>query len=66
MQKIAKSRGGKCLSNKYTSNRAKLKWKCKEGHIWRALPVNVKAGHWCSKCAIKNRASYKKPARGKK
>ncbi|UCG68447.1 MAG: hypothetical protein JSV09_11615, partial [Thermoplasmata archaeon] len=50
VQKIAKKRGGKCLSNEYVNIRTKLKWKCKEGHIWEAPTINVKRGSWCPIC----------------
>jgi hypothetical protein len=52
MQKIAESRGGKCLSKIYLPSVAKIKWQCKRGHIWDAIPHNVvKKGTWCQKCA---------------
>lgn len=52
MKRLAKSRGGKCLSTKYTDNKTKLKWQCKEGHTWKARPTNVKnKGRWCPTCA---------------
>lgn len=50
MQKIAKSRGGKCLSKNYINSKTKLKWKCKNGHIWNATPASVKK-NWCSYCS---------------
>lgn len=53
MQKIAKVRGGKCLSKEYIDNRTKLKWQCKEGHTWEARPNSIKRGTWCPKCSIK-------------
>ena len=53
MQKIAESKGGRCLSKKYIDNKTKLQWKCADGHIWMATPCGIKMGGWCSKCAIK-------------
>lgn len=50
MKKIAKKRHGKCLSNRYVNSRTKLKWKCEKGHIWIALPPNIKKGGWCPIC----------------
>ncbi len=50
MQEIAKRRGGKCLSKKYSNNRTKLKWKCAEGHEWESVPLSVRRGHWCPVC----------------
>jgi len=51
MQRIAASRGGKCLSSQYVSNHTKVKWECKDGHSWTATPANVKRGTWCPVCA---------------
>ncbi|OFX32547.1 MAG: hypothetical protein A2X08_03720 [Bacteroidetes bacterium GWA2_32_17] len=51
MRQIAKSRGGKCLSKEYVNQTTKLKWKCKEGHIWSTKPDNIKRGTWCPRCA---------------
>ena len=56
MQRIAKKKGGKCLSRRYVDNHTKLHWQCKEGHKWRAEPGNIKQGHWCPICGIKKRA----------
>ena len=55
MQNLAESHKGKCLSTKYINYETKLEWECKEGHIWKTTPGNIKAGKWCPKCAtIKN------------
>jgi hypothetical protein len=51
MQTLAKQRGGKCLSNKYLSNKTKLKWKCIRGHVWEAVPSSILSGTWCPICA---------------
>ena len=50
MQDLAKQEGGKCLSNVYVNCNTKLKWQCKEGHIWEAVPPSIKGGHWCPNC----------------
>jgi hypothetical protein len=51
LQKLAKSKGGKCLSKKYTNGRSKYKWKCSEGHTWEAIVDNIKyRGSWCGIC----------------
>jgi len=69
MQKLAESKGGKCLSEEYNGNKFKLTWRCKEGHVWEAHPNAVKTGHWCPVCAgnakltlrdMQNLAAYKK------
>lgn len=54
MKEMSATRGGECLSRKYTNAKTKLKWRCKEGHIWWAIPDNVRRGTWCPKCQ-KNR-----------
>ena len=55
MQKIAESRGGKCLSKEYVNSLTKLKWQCKKGHVWEAKPSSVKRGTWCPGCAKKGK-----------
>lgn len=50
---LAKSKGGKCLSVEYVSNRTIMKWECCRGHIWDATRNTIKAGTWCPICADK-------------
>ncbi len=50
-QKIAKERGGKCLSKKYINSFAKLLWECNEGHKWYATTSSVKYKSWCPICS---------------
>jgi len=56
MQEIAKSRDGKCLSIVYIHGRKKLKWQCKNGHMWWSTPNSIQRGSWCSVCKKKNRS----------
>ena len=47
--------GGKCLSTKYINSTYKLLFICKEGHKWRATPLEIMGkkngpGSWCPKC----------------
>jgi|SRR5579862_670395 len=51
MQRLAESRGGKCLSKCYLNGGSKLIWRCSEDHEWRATPCQIKQGHWCPFCA---------------
>jgi len=53
MQQIAKSKGGKCLSDKYINKRTSLRWQCSEGHEWDTKPGNIRRGTWCPVCARK-------------
>jgi hypothetical protein len=56
MKEIAKKRGGKCLSDEYINLDTKLKWRCKEGHIWETTPYCIKnRKFWCPKCAGKQK-----------
>ena len=50
MREIANSRGGRCLSARYIDARTKLKWICRRGHEWNAVPDSVKRGTWCGIC----------------
>ncbi len=52
-QKIAESRGGKCLSADFTDSNTKLKFRCSEGHEWMASPLHIKSGQWCRICGYK-------------
>lgn len=60
MHIIAKKKDGKCLSKKYINSKRKLKWQCSNGHIWWAIPVNIKQGTWCPKCGDKRKGNYSK------
>jgi hypothetical protein len=55
-KQIAIDREGKCLSDIYVNSQTKLKWECKNGHVWEAIPSAVKRGQWCKKCSDNERA----------
>jgi len=50
MQQIAAARGGRCLSTEYLNSTTKLRWQCKKGHRWEAVPYPIKHGTWCPIC----------------
>lgn len=51
MQELAKGKGGKCLSKRYKGLNSLLNWECKEGHTWKARPLQmVFNDSWCSYC----------------
>jgi len=51
-QDIANKKGGICVSKSCDSNKSRLKWKCKYGHLWIATLDKVKnQGSWCPKCS---------------
>ena len=51
MRSLAHRRGGECISGRYISSRIPLRWKCRRGHRWNAMPTNVSKGSWCPTCA---------------
>ena len=52
MRTWAKYRGGECISEEYLGCKVKLKWQCKEGHIWEAPPNSImNSNSWCPYCA---------------
>jgi hypothetical protein len=53
MHRLAESKGGDCLSKEFTSIHKKLKWICKENHIWFAIPWSLMRGAWCPVCGHK-------------
>jgi len=59
MQKIARERGGKCLSKTYVNCATKLEWICSEGHKWKTRPDMLRRGSWCPVCAVKKITSHK-------
>jgi len=56
MHKLAKAKGGKCLSEIYTNAHTSLLWECKNGHQWEAKPNKIQQGTWCKKCGNKKTA----------
>ena len=54
MQELARPRGGECLSTRYTNTQTKLKWRCGDGHSWRAVPSSIQRGSWCPYCSQLN------------
>ena len=57
-QKVAESKGGKCLSRVGTYNKkAVFQWECALGHVWEAWYNNVKNATWCPTCSRERFAS---------
>lgn len=50
MRRVAAARDGECLSRTYRNAVTKLRWRCKDGHIWSAVPSSVMTGSWCPTC----------------
>jgi len=55
-KEIARSRGGKCISERYINCQMPMLWKCAKDHLWSARLSNVKNEKtWCPWCAVENR-----------
>lgn len=50
----AMKRSGELLSESYISSTFKMKWRCKEGHEFWKVPIEVKKGQWCKKCGYES------------
>jgi hypothetical protein len=59
-KRLAKEKGGKCLSSLYIQSNLKLKWQCKEGHEWESPLNSIIRGTWCNVCHLKNKNLYSK------
>lgn len=57
MHRLARERGGLCLSEHYKNNSTKLHWECHRGHRWHAPAGTVRQGHWCAACAYLDKIS---------
>ncbi|WP_345239571.1 hypothetical protein [Pontibacillus salipaludis] len=58
IKELARSKGGKCLSNEYTDNMSILKFQCNKGHTWETRAITFKHDDtWCPKCARNSRKS---------
>ncbi len=51
LKRIAKIKGGICLTKSLLENPKQILWQCAEGHQWLASATRVKSGNWCPKCA---------------
>ena len=52
MKKLAKSKGGQCLSSEFKTVNHTLKWQCFYGHEWNAPGSRIKSGSWCKQCHL--------------
>ncbi len=51
LQKIAESKGGKCLSDTYVNVDTKIEFQCKESHVWKTTPYLIGKGNRCFRCS---------------
>lgn len=50
LQRVARARGGDCLSTQPPATGEKARWRCQFGHEWESLPSVVVQGFWCPEC----------------
>ncbi len=51
----AEKRDGECLESEYVNGRVPMRWRCKEGHEWKATLESVRwAKSWCPHCPNKS------------
>ncbi|HWQ09879.1 MAG TPA: hypothetical protein VN436_12245, partial [Holophaga sp.] len=55
LQRMARARGGECLSGECMGSQQRHRWRCAEGHVWLARPNNVRHGSWCPECSAATR-----------
>jgi hypothetical protein len=61
LKQIAQQKQGRLLSPKYIKALTKLKWQCRRGHTWWAVPASIKnIGTWCFKCSVIDNAEKAK------
>jgi hypothetical protein len=60
VDRLARKRGGRCLSTVYKGANSPLKWRCGNGHEWMATPNGlIYRGRWCGECARNKRLGIK-------
>ena len=50
LQAAAAAKGGICLSQTYTSQSARYRFRCAQGHEWATVGSKVFVGNWCPLC----------------
>ena len=51
---VVKAHGGQYIHEGPVVSRSKIKWKCKNNHIWAARVNDVMQGTWCKECFVNN------------
>jgi hypothetical protein len=50
LRRIAAKRGGEVLSPAFRGSRIPLRFRCAEGHVWKAKAASIDDGVWCPNC----------------
>jgi hypothetical protein len=50
---LAKSKGGRCISESFIKTTDQIEWECSKGHRWHTSLNNIKnGGSWCPQCRL--------------
>lgn len=52
LRKLARAKGGECLSLHYNLSSTRYHMRCAEGHEWQVIGTRFFLGSWCGKCHI--------------
>jgi len=66
IKRSARKYGGTLLSKEYKDAKSVLQWKCKSGHVFEALPRDVRNGKWCADCEAEQKFKINIKQRGTK
>ncbi len=50
LKEKAEAKGSVVLSKRYDPYN-KMRFRCNEGHLWKARAVNINKGSWCPRCS---------------
>lgn len=53
LKAYARKRGGRCLDSKWIGYKAKYRFRCKRGHLWKTQPGGMlgRERDWCRRCS---------------
>ncbi len=51
IKEIAEGHGGTVLNKKYVAY-GRMRFKCKDGHVFYKTPIDIRKGKWCRKCSF--------------
>ncbi len=59
IKKVARSKGGKLISESCLNKGDKLGFVCGDGHLWTATAKSITSGRWCPECSPKKKKTKK-------
>lgn len=55
LREVAHEKRGRCLSTTYAGTSATYELECPQGHRWYSTGTHILRGHWCPRCAARQR-----------